>query len=137
MLDRAQHSGLPLQLSTRLRVYVVDDEEIIAFTLRLILQNNGFDASSFTDPAEALERIVSVPPDVLISDILMPHISGVELAMRVTTLCPTCEILLFSAQTWIHDELLLDAQKRGFHFRLLEKPIHPLRLLQEIRQLTH
>ena len=64
-------------------VFVVDDEPMIAMTLRLILMAHGFDARSFTDPLDALSAAHSMPPDLLISDVAMPHINGYELAIQM------------------------------------------------------
>ncbi|HEY4355802.1 MAG TPA: response regulator [Acidobacteriaceae bacterium] len=115
-------------------VFVVDDEEVIAKSLALILNKNGFRALSFLDPLEALEAMKADPPDLLISDVAMPQISGEELAMRVSASYPKCKVLLFSGQAAMAD-LLHVARKRGHNFPLVSKPIHPDELLDEIRKL--
>jgi DNA-binding response OmpR family regulator len=113
-------------------VYVVDDEEIIAQTLAAILQQSGFAAKSFTDPLEALSAARTEAPDLLISDVMMPRLSGIDLAISVQRDCPNCKVLLFSGQAGTVD-LLSNASKRGYDFHLLSKPIHPTDLLRRIR----
>jgi CheY-like chemotaxis protein len=80
------------------RVIVVDDEATIAATLALILQKSGYSAIHFTNPLEALQAIKINPPDLLISDVVMPQMSGVELAISVRRIQPECMVLLFSGQ---------------------------------------
>jgi CheY-like chemotaxis protein len=113
-------------------VFVVDDEVLITKSLSLILSYEGFRVSSFNNPLEALERMKTTAPDVLISDVMMPQLSGVDLAIHTTESRPECKILLFSAST---GDILQNARARGHHFRLLRKPVHPTELLQEIHQL--
>jgi CheY-like chemotaxis protein len=78
------------------RVFVVDEENTIASTLELTLRNRGFDAHSFDDPIAALKAAQSKPPDLLVTDVLMPQMNGVELAIRIRQDCPSYKVLLFS-----------------------------------------
>jgi CheY-like chemotaxis protein len=115
------------------RVFVVDDEPVIASTLAAILQMHGFSAKFFTSPLEALAAARAKSPDLLISDVDMPSISGIELAIRIKALHPTCQILLFSGQASTLD-LLNSARAQGHDFDLLLKPVPPPALLAEIRK---
>lgn len=117
------------------RVFVVDDEHLIASTLTLILCSQGFDAIAFTEPLLALEAARSKSPDVLISDVMMPVLSGIDLAIQVRQQCPDCRILLVSGQA-ATGNLLAAARADGHDFELLAKPLHPRDLLQRIHHLT-
>jgi CheY-like chemotaxis protein len=118
-----------------LTAFVVDDEDIIASTRRLILSNQGFYARSFIDPLEALKAAAqSVSPDLLLTDVMMPGINGIELAKQVKARCPKCKILLFSGQSETVD-LLEDAGAQGDYFEILSKPVHPRDLLAKIEKL--
>ena len=75
----------------RCRVYVVDDEILIASTLNAILRESGFDSRYFTDPRKVLESILSCPPHVLISDVMMPGLSGIDLVHEVWKVVQTAE----------------------------------------------
>jgi CheY-like chemotaxis protein len=118
------------------RVFVVDDEPVIAFTLATILQNNGFSTRFFTSPLEALAAARLKAPDLLISDVAMPGISGVELAIRMRAQYPTCKVLLFSGQAATRD-LLENARAQGHHFDLLLKPLPPAELLFEVDKMVN
>lgn len=117
------------------RVIVVDDEATIAATLAIILQRSGYSATHFTNPLDALQAIRIDPPDLLISDVVMPQMSGIELAISVRKILPNCIILLFSGQAKSAD-LLQQARVQGYDFHLLSKPIHPADLLCEVRDLA-
>jgi DNA-binding response OmpR family regulator len=118
------------------RIFVVDDEHVIAATLATILRMNGFSASFFTQPLEALTAARLDVPDLLISDVAMPGLSGVDLAIQMRAQCPECKILLFSGQAATFD-MLEDARKQGYDFDLLAKPVHPTELLFQIGRLAN
>jgi DNA-binding NtrC family response regulator len=114
--------------------FVVDDEEMIASTLELILLSEGFDARSFADPLEALSASESVAPRLLVTDVCMPEMNGVELAIQVMNRCPDCRVLLFSGQPSVAD-LCAEAELKGHNFQILTKPVHPDMLLGTIKGL--
>jgi DNA-binding NtrC family response regulator len=113
-------------------IFVVDDEAIISNTLSMILRQSGFNATPFSSPKKALEAISNREPDLLLSDVLMPEMSGVELAIQFRKIRPNCKVLLFSGQAATSD-LLTTARSQGYDFDLLEKPVHPADLLAKIR----
>jgi DNA-binding NtrC family response regulator len=115
-------------------VYVVDDEEIIASTVAAILNHSGFRAKAFFSAEDAIRAVESGCPNLLITDVMMPGMNGIELAVHFKTLCPDCKVLLFSGQAATHD-LLGSAALQGHEFELLAKPIHPTDLLAAIRNL--
>jgi len=115
------------------KVFVVDDEKTIALTLAAILSHSGFDATYYLDPLEALSLAKANPPQLVISDVVMPGMSGIELAIEITKHCPQCKILLFSGQAQTAD-LLAQARLQGHDFELLTKPVPPSHLLKAIRQ---
>ena len=116
-------------------IFVVDDEPVIASSLAAILQMNGFSARFFTCPQEALAAARSESPDLVISDVAMPGISGIDLAIQMRAQYPNCKILLFSGQAATSD-LLENARAQGYDFRLLQNPVHPSEFLFEIGQLS-
>jgi len=113
------------------RIFVVDDEFIIASTLTTILQRNGFDAVYFTDPSEALAAARAQAPDLLITDVVMPGLSGIDLAIAIKEEHSRTKVLLFSGQA-ATSNLLEAARLKGHDFELLSKPIHPTEFLKKI-----
>jgi CheY-like chemotaxis protein len=123
------------EIRERFRVFVVDDESTIAATLAMILQRNGFDAISFTEPLEALSSARANPPDLLITDVMMPVLSGIDLAIALREEHPDCKVLLFSGQAATAN-LLQEAAAKGHDFELITKPIHPTEFLRKIAIVT-
>ena len=113
-------------------VLVVDDEKLIVDTMVEILNGAGFEAIGAYDGWTALEQIAHRQPDYLLSDVLMPQMNGVELAIAIRKMHPATRIVLFSGQAGI-SEILLEGQRQGFQFELLAKPIHPLKLIEHLR----
>jgi CheY-like chemotaxis protein len=131
--SREPHRANPaLPATMGARVFVVDDEQIIAATVSAILKISGFSATAFTSPIQALESARLESPDLLISDVMMPEMCGVDLALRIKEECPNCKVLLFSGQAATSD-LLWKARGLGHDFHLLLKPVHPADLLCEVR----
>jgi DNA-binding NtrC family response regulator len=113
-------------------VYVVDDESVIARTLAMILNSAGFQATAFDNPEKALSAANENPPQLLISDVVMPGMTGIELAVHFRKRNPDCKILLFSGQASTAD-FLDQARSEGHDFELLLKPVHPADLLAKLR----
>ena len=114
------------------RVLVVDDEQVIADTLARILDLNGYEASAVYTGTAAVETAKTTQPDLIISDVVMPDMNGIEAAIKIREIVPNCKILLFSGQAATAD-LLEEARARGHEFEILTKPVHPSDLLAKLK----
>jgi CheY-like chemotaxis protein len=115
------------------RILVADDERVIADTLAMILNQSGFEARAIYSGEGALELAESFQPDMLISDVIMADLNGIDAAIRIRKLLPRIKILLFSGQAATAD-LLEKARKEGYEFDILAKPVHPQDLLARLRK---
>lgn len=115
------------------RVLVVDDETLIADTIVQILNRSGFIAEAAYGGKEAIELARRNSPDLVLSDVLMPHVDGVEAAIAIKKFLPDARIVLFSGQAATL-EILARARSRGYDFELLAKPLHPTDLIKHLRQ---
>ncbi|WP_109487536.1 response regulator [Occallatibacter savannae] len=113
------------------RVLVADDEKIIADTLKLILTGAGYEVSVAYDGIAALERAKERSPDLLLSDVFMPGLSGIDLAIQVCDQLPTCKVLLMSGQANL-EFLRHEIKSKCREFEVLSKPTHPTDLLAQI-----
>ncbi|HEV2326761.1 MAG TPA: response regulator [Terracidiphilus sp.] len=116
-------------------VLVVDDEETLANTTAEILNLSGFCAFVAYDGKIALDLIAKLHPDILLTDVVMPGMNGVELAIEVRNSFPQASIVLFSGQAGTKD-ILGKANEEGYSFELLAKPIHPLKLIEHLKNLA-
>lgn len=119
-----------------MKIIVVDDEPIIADTLVNILRGEGHDAFAVStgESAISLTKLMRpVRPDLLVTDVIMPGMNGVETAKEMMKLAPTCRIILFSGQAASTD-LVAKAEAEGYSFEILAKPINPNILLATINR---
>lgn len=115
------------------RVLVADDERVIADSLALILCRSGFDARAAYTGLMAVAMAQSFQPDVLIADVVMPFMSGIDAAIRVREMLPSCRIVFFSGQAATAD-ILEVTRDRVHEFELLVKPVHPSELIARLRR---
>jgi CheY-like chemotaxis protein len=115
------------------KVLVADDERVIADTLAMILNQSGFEARAVYSGEKALEVVPVFLPDMLISDVIMGGLNGIDAAIQVRSLLPKIKSLLFSGQAATAD-LLEKARKEGYEFDILAKPVHPQDLLARLRK---
>ena len=114
-------------------ILVVDDERVIADTLSVILAQNGFAAMTAYNGTSALEIATLVPPQLLISDVMMPGMSGIDLAIAIRDVVPDCGVILFSARAFTAD-LFASARLAGLDFMALTKPVHPTEMLARVSE---
>ena len=114
------------------RVLIADDERVIADTLAVILNQSGFEARAVYSGEKAVEMAADFKPEMLISDVIMGGLSGVDAAIRIREVLPQVKILLFSGHAATSD-LLEGARAQGFEFEILAKPVHPQDLVARLR----
>jgi CheY-like chemotaxis protein len=128
-------SVLELAMAPKQRVLIVDDERSIADTLALILNAIGFETKAFYKGEMALEAAAQFRPDIVISDVIMGGINGIEVAILISKMLPKCKVILFSGQASTAD-LVTQAMSEGHKFEILAKPVHPEVLIDRIRRLA-
>lgn len=122
--------------SERFRIMVVDDKPVISFTMEKIFEGAGYNAKGFQDPEEALNAARELRPDLLVTDVMMPKMSGIQLAMAITKALPGCEVLLVSGHATTAD-LMKAAKEDGHQFALLPKPVHPTELIAYVARIAN
>jgi DNA-binding NtrC family response regulator len=106
----------------------VDDEWVTADSLSEILRNNGYPTQTAYDGTGALQTALLSPPELVITDVVLPGMSGVELAITLKSVYPDCKILLCSGHAST-PELLRSPHCAPYDFTLLSKPVRPNDLL--------
>jgi DNA-binding response OmpR family regulator len=122
---------IPEQNRHKSKVIVADDERLIANTLAIILNNAGYEARAVFSGEQIVDLLDSFQPELLITDVVMPGMSGIEAAIVARNKLPTCNILLFSGQA-VTSDLLAQARSQGHEFHIIAKPIHPADLLARL-----
>ncbi len=113
-------------------ILVVDDEPAILMTASAILQLQGYRTATASDGAMALEQALGIKPDLVLSDVIMPRMNGIELAIELKQKLPDVGVLLFSGNVATAD-ILETARSQGHDFRILAKPVPMDELLAEVK----
>jgi DNA-binding NtrC family response regulator len=116
------------------RILVVDDEHPLADTLAAILERAGYKSTAAYSPSEALAALSESRPDLIISDVMMPLMNGVELAIRADQLHPGIKVLLISGHA-ATQEIMDEARLDGLSIELMAKPVHPDELMSKVAEL--
>ena len=114
-------------------VLVVDDERTIADTLVTILRQQGYRAVSVYSGLEAVAAAKELRPEIIIMDVIMPRLGGIEAAKSIQRQLPDCRIVLLSAQPTAA-EAVYTAREQGYRFEFIAKPAHPRMLLERLRR---
>ena len=112
-------------------VLVVDDECAIADSLTEIMNRSGHDAYAAYDGPSALDAALLKPPDVVITDVVLPGMNGIELAITIRRVFPDCKVVLFSGNAST-TAILETATRAGHNFLLLNKPVQPAEMLSHV-----
>lgn len=119
------------------KVLVVDDDPLVADTLCLIFQKRGYDCRASYSGNDALACAKDFPPELLLCDITMPTMDGLEVATSITKKLPGCRVLLLTGHytnlTSAHQ--CIRSLKAPNH--VMVKPVPPEELLQQAHTLLH
>lgn len=99
-------------------ILIIDDEPKMGKILQRVLAHEGYDCQSTTSAAEALEWLHGEPFHVVLTDLRMPDIGGVEVVERVKALQPDCEVVLMTAYATV--ETAVESMKKGAYDYLIK-----------------
>ena len=114
------------QSGQKKRVLVVDDEPGVGNVLRIKLRIAGYDVTTTTSGAKAIELVRTQEPDVVLLDILMPDVSGFDVLEKVRTFS-SVPIIVFTARR----EVVEEAMQNGANDSIT-KPFDPDQLIEKI-----
>ncbi len=123
-------SPMEIPMSTLASVLVVDDEKNIRRTLAMVLQGEDYEVLQAQSAEEGLRLLKGRPFDVVILDVQLPGISGVEMLRQIKSTDSQAEVIMMSGHASLTDAV--EATRLGA-FDFLEKPIERERLLVTLR----
>jgi DNA-binding NtrC family response regulator len=101
------------------RILIIDDERSILDAVQILLRGEGFDVVTVQSPKEALDRLAEFSPDVVLSDIRMPGVSGIDVLAAVRAYDVEVPVILMTAQASLQSAM--QAVNQGA-FYYLQKP---------------
>ncbi len=113
------------------RILVVDDEDIVQESVRLILEENGFSVDSARREKEALNLLDKGPYDLVLTDLMMPEGHGMEVVKAVAAKFPNTAVIIFTGYPELSS--VVQSLKLGT-LDYLPKPFSPDELLQSVRR---
>ena len=113
------------------RILVVDDDRTTRHVLQNVLKANGFDTTSAKDGVEALEKLRREPVDLLLLDVWMPRMNGLELLAKLRRRKARPRVIVMTSDD--APETLLEAVREQA-FKYVNKPIAPPALLEAVRE---
>ena len=114
-----------------LSILIVDDEHTVTDTLSLIFKSKGYNVTTAYDAESALVLSETLHPDVIISDVMLPGMNGIDFAILMREAYPDCRVILISGHPGTTD-VVRNARDQGHTFELLPKPYHPIDLLARV-----
>ncbi|HEY4011550.1 MAG TPA: response regulator [Acidobacteriaceae bacterium] len=117
------------------RVLIVDDDRMVADTLRLVFIANGFDSEACYSAAEALRKARSFAPELMLCDVMMPGENGLDLAAEISREMPRTQVIVLTAYLSSAASAQLEALRKKCPLKLLSKPCRPELLVQEAQEL--
>ena len=111
---------IPVMQQPKLKILVVDDEHLVRWSLRRYLEAEGFEAMEAEGGVLALEILEKEPIDVLITDLMMPEMDGLELIRNALIVRPKLDILVITANDSLN--MIQSAEEAGAK-RTFSKPI--------------
>ncbi len=120
-------------MTKQLHICIIDDEQIVCDRLRPILEKKGFSVDTFTDSTIAAEKLAVRNYDILITDIKMPGIDGLELMAHVKTRSPETKVIIITG--FATAETASEAIKGGAA-EFISKPFRLSKLKELVLQLA-
>ncbi len=114
------------------RVLVVDDEAAVRAAIRKILSRAGHNVLEAADGKTALTMYQNDPVDVIIMDIYMPEMDGIEATIRLKHEFPDVKIVAVSGGGYLDKAKILEREARLGTLRTLAKPLHERDILDAV-----
>ena len=102
------------------QIVIIDDEKIVCNMVQRILTQEGYEVESFTDSTQALERIRNKKFDLVITDLKMENVDGMDILKEVNTLYPEAKVIMLTAYATL-DAAIEAIRERIFDF--FPKPV--------------
>jgi len=117
------------------RVLIIDDNDDLRNSLKLCLEDEGFDVSTAANGMVAMQSLQQNPVDVVVTDLFMPDKDGIETIAELRKRFPRCKIVAMSGWASIEGSDYLSVAREIGAIRTLKKPFEPTELSRVLREI--
>jgi len=114
--------------STMPKILLVEDEELVRLVLKEVLESKGYEVQEATSGKGALLSYARSPPDLILTDIVMPDIEGIEMIIQIRKRDPNVKVIAMSGRDY------LDIARKVGADRTLAKPFTNQALLDAVKE---
>lgn len=119
----------------KVKILIVEDNEIFLELLNEFLIDNGYDVACSINGEDAQNKFIEFKPDLVVTDIVMPDVDGIELLLGLRKINPDIQVIVMSGGNRGHaDTYLQMADKLGANV-VLSKPFQLSELLEQVKKL--
>ena len=115
----------------KIQILVVDDEPTVSSTIRRILEKRGYSVTTFENPLAALDWIKTDPCDLILTDLKMPQMDGIQFLTQIKRLQPAVPVILITAYSTI-DTAVMAIKYGGFDY--LQKPFDVQKIYEVVQR---
>lgn len=116
------------------RILIIDDQELVRRSLRKVLEKAGHEVDEAPDGQAALRRFAGDPADLVITDVYMPNMDGIEFLIRLHEAFPEAAVITMSGGGHLAKERVLEASRSLGALATLEKPFEVGAVLGEVER---
>jgi CheY-like chemotaxis protein len=120
----------------RVKILLVDDEEIILVGWQEALEPSGYMVRTSLSGKKAVEMAREEKPDIVVTDLVMPGMSGVEVCKKIKEMYPDTEVVFVSGHPHETEKQMMDFLKAGGRDEFLRKPLFKDEIIKVIEKIT-
>jgi CheY-like chemotaxis protein len=121
------------RLQAQTRILVADQDRLDALTLSAIIHSVGYEVATAFSGDDVLARAANFGPDLLVTEVSLGRLTGMEAAAQIMPELPDCKVLFLSAEPKVSD--FANGGPRGLVYTFKSKPFNPLDLLNTIAEI--
>jgi DNA-binding NtrC family response regulator len=121
-MERNEQAAKGQMTGEKLRVMILDDEPIVGKRLKSALANYGFEVEVFENPTKALSRIEETKFDIVVTDLRMEEVDGIQVLEHIMSNCEHTRVILITGYATV--EVAREALVKGA-FDFIAKPFKP------------
>jgi two-component system alkaline phosphatase synthesis response regulator PhoP len=110
-------------MNNKVKILIVDDEELILIAWKKELETEGYEVRTALNGEEAIDEAVKEKPDIVITDLIMPGMNGVEVCTKIKEMYPDTEVVFVSGHPAQTEKQIMNFISAGGRDEYLRKPL--------------